>query len=168
MMSVLGVEAGPIDQVEAAADHVTGCESRPVGLAGAGTAKTVTVVAVVTIRMFVPAGQTIHVHTLGTEPDPHVPVSSLGHNSDFEVVDAAGGGNGVGGSDRGSVFVSLSVTFVLHAQVVERKSDVIKFVFGRPAPWQRGLFFVDHGVQHFESLVEGQARVLASAEHLES
>ena len=115
MVSVLGVETGPVDQIEAAADDVAGCESRPVGLPGAGAAKTVAVVAVVTVRMFVPAGQAVHVHTLGAKSHPHVPVPSLGHDSDLEVVDAARGRDGVGGSDGRSVFVSLPVPFVLDA-----------------------------------------------------
>lgn len=54
MVTVLCVEARVVDQVDAAADDVTGCEGGPVGLARARRTKRVTVVAVVAVRMFVP------------------------------------------------------------------------------------------------------------------
>ena len=54
-MAVLGVEAGVVDEVDAAANHVAGGEGGAVGLAGAGGAEGVAVVAVVTVRVLVPA-----------------------------------------------------------------------------------------------------------------
>ena len=53
-------------------------------------------------------------------------------------------------------------------KVVEWKSDVVELVLGGPAPRQRRLVLVDHRVQDFQSLVDGQVRVLASAQHLEA
>lgn len=53
-MAVLGVEAGVVDEVDAAADHVARGERGSVGLPGAGRAEGVTVVSVVTIRVLVP------------------------------------------------------------------------------------------------------------------
>ena len=54
MMPVLGVEAGSVDEVDAAADDVVGREGGPVWLPGAGAAETMPVVAVVAIGVFVP------------------------------------------------------------------------------------------------------------------
>lgn len=55
MVSIFSVEACVVDKVDAAADDVAGGEGRAVGLAGAGRAKRVAVVAVVSVRMFVPS-----------------------------------------------------------------------------------------------------------------
>ena len=49
VVSVLGVEAGAVDEVNAAADDVSRGESRAVGLARARRAKGVAVVAVITV-----------------------------------------------------------------------------------------------------------------------
>jgi len=54
-VSVLGVEAGVVDEVDAAANHVARGEGGPVWLAGAGGAEGVAIVAVVTVRVLVPA-----------------------------------------------------------------------------------------------------------------
>ena len=56
-MPVLGVEAGSVDEVDAAADDVVGREGGPIRLAGAGAAETVPVVSVVAVGVFVPTGQ---------------------------------------------------------------------------------------------------------------
>lgn len=55
MVPVLRVEACVVDQVHAAADDVARGERRPVGLARAGRAEGVAVVAVVAVRVFIPA-----------------------------------------------------------------------------------------------------------------
>lgn len=54
MVSVLGVEAGVVDEVDAATDHVTRSKGRPVRLPRARRAERVPVIAVVTVRVLVP------------------------------------------------------------------------------------------------------------------
>lgn len=54
MVSVLGVEAGVVDEVDAAADDVPGGEGGPVRLPGARRAERVPVVAVIPVRVLVP------------------------------------------------------------------------------------------------------------------
>lgn len=54
MVSVLGVEAGIIDEVDAATDHVTRGKGGPVRLPRARRTERVPVVAVVTVRVLVP------------------------------------------------------------------------------------------------------------------
>lgn len=111
VVAILRVERGVVDQIDAAADHVTGSEGRPVRLTSAGRAKAVTVIAVVTIRVLVPSRQPIHVDTVCREPDAHVPITSLAHNLHLEVVQAAGCWYGVCCANTGSVFVSFTVTW---------------------------------------------------------
>lgn len=60
MMSVLCVEACVVDEVDSAADDVTGGEGRPVRLSRARRAERMPVIAVVAVRVLVPA--------LGTKP----------------------------------------------------------------------------------------------------
>lgn len=55
MVSIFSVEACVVYKVDATSDDVTSSEGGSVGLAGAGGTKRVTVVAVVTVRVFVPA-----------------------------------------------------------------------------------------------------------------
>lgn len=55
MMSVLSVEARVVYEVDAAADNVARGEGGPVGLPRAGRAERVSIVAMVTVRVFVPA-----------------------------------------------------------------------------------------------------------------
>lgn len=111
VVAILRVERGVVDQVDAAADHVTGSEGRPVRLTCARRAKAVAVIAVVTIRVLVPPRQPIHVDTVCREPDAHVPITSLAHNLYLEVVQAAGCWYGVCCANTGSVFVSFTVTW---------------------------------------------------------
>ena len=99
MVPVLGVEAAVLDEVEAAADHVVGGEGRPVGLAGAGAAEAVPVVAVVTVRLLVPPRQPVHADVLRGQADPHVAVAAFAHDLDLEVVEAARGWYGVRSPD---------------------------------------------------------------------
>lgn len=54
MVSVLGVEAGIVDEVDAATDHVPRGEGGPVRLPRARRAERVPVVAVVAVRVLVP------------------------------------------------------------------------------------------------------------------
>lgn len=54
MVSVLRVEAGIVDEVDAAADHVARGKGGPVRLPRARRAERVPVVAVVTVRVLVP------------------------------------------------------------------------------------------------------------------
>lgn len=53
-MAVLGVEAGVVNEVDAAANHVARRERGSVRLAGAGGAEGVAVVSMVTVRVLVP------------------------------------------------------------------------------------------------------------------
>jgi len=132
MMAILGIETRPVNQVKSTANDVTSCESWPVGLASARTAETVPIIAVIAVGMFVPAWQPIHVHALCAKTDAHVAVAAFRNYLHLEVVDAAGGGYGVGGSDRGCVFVCLAVALVLHAQVVEGQANVVELVLAGP------------------------------------
>lgn len=111
VVAILRVERGVVDQIDTAADHVTGSEGRPVRLTCAGRAKAVAVIAVITIRVLVPSWQPIHVDTVCREPNAHVPITSLAHNLYFEVVQAAGCWYGVCCANTGSVFVSFTVTW---------------------------------------------------------
>lgn len=60
MVAVLGVEAGVVDEVDAAADDVARGEGGPVRLARARRAEGVSVVAVVSVRMLVPPWNTTY------------------------------------------------------------------------------------------------------------
>lgn len=55
MMTIFRVEGGVVDEINAATDHVTGGEGRPVRLPGATWAETVTVVTVITVWVLVPS-----------------------------------------------------------------------------------------------------------------
>lgn len=57
-MSVLGVEASVVYEVDAAADDVASGERRAVRLSGARGAERVTVVSVITVRVFIPTCST--------------------------------------------------------------------------------------------------------------
>ena len=73
MMSVFGVEASVIDEIDATADDVTRGESRSVRLPSTGRAKRMTVVTVITVRVLIPTGEAIHIDPLGRQTDSHVP-----------------------------------------------------------------------------------------------
>ena len=88
MVTVLGIEARPVNKVKTAANDVTGCKCRAVCLACARTAKAVTVVAVISVRMFVPTRQPIHVHTLSAKSYSHVPVTAFGNDFDLKVINS--------------------------------------------------------------------------------
>ncbi len=77
MMTILGIETRPVNQIKATANDVTGCECWPVCLSRSGTAETMPVISVIAVRMLVPARQPIHVHTLCTKAHTHVPVATF-------------------------------------------------------------------------------------------
>ena len=52
--SVLGVEARHVDEINAAANHVAGCERRPVRLTATRRAERVAIIAVITKRTLLP------------------------------------------------------------------------------------------------------------------
>ena len=89
MDAVLGVEAGPVYEIESAAHGVPGGECWPVWLTSAGAAEAVTVVSVISVTLFVPSGKSIHIHSLGRETHAHVAVTTLGYYLDLEVVETA-------------------------------------------------------------------------------
>ena len=72
MMSVFGVETRVVYEIDAASDDVTRGEGGSVRLTRARGAEGVTVVAVVTVRVLVPAGQAVHIHPLRRQTDSHV------------------------------------------------------------------------------------------------
>ena len=76
----------------------------------------------------------VHVDPLCGEADAHVAVAALGDDGHLEVVDSAGGGDGVRGAHRASVLVRLAVAAVLHAQVALRQPDEVVLVLVRPRP----------------------------------
>ena len=77
MMAILGIETRPVNQVKATANDVTGCECWPVRLTRARTAETVSVIAVIAVRMFVPARKPIHVHALRAQAHAHVAIAAF-------------------------------------------------------------------------------------------
>ena len=97
MDSILGVEAGTVDEIESAAHGVSSGECGAVWLAGAGAAEAVTIISVISVTLLVPARQSVHVHPLGRESHAHVAVSTLGDYLDLEVIEAARGWNGIYG-----------------------------------------------------------------------
>ena len=88
MDAVLGVEAGPVYEIESAAHGVPGGECGPVWLTSAGAAEAVTIVSVISVTLFVPSRKSVHVHALGRETHAHVAVTTLGDYLDLEVVEA--------------------------------------------------------------------------------
>ena len=76
----------------------------------------------------------VHVDPLCGEADAHVAVAALGDDGHLEVVDSAGGGDGVRGAHRAGVLVRLAVAAVLHAQVALRQPDEVVLVLVRPRP----------------------------------
>ena len=117
MNPIFSVEARAVTEIKTTTNHVVRSESWPVGLTSAGAAEAVTVISVISVALFVPAGQPVHVDALGRQTNSHVAVPALAHNLHLEVVEATGGGDGVGGSHRAGVFVSLAVAFVMYSEV---------------------------------------------------
>jgi len=107
---ILRVETSVVDEVDTTTDDIIGGEGGPVGLPRARGAERVAIISVVTVRVLIPAGQAVHVDTLGGEANAHVPVPTLADNLDFKVVEAAGRRDRVGGPDTGGILVSLPVT----------------------------------------------------------
>ena len=97
MDAILGVEAGPVYEIEGASHGVPSGECWPVWLPGAGAAEAVTIVPVISVTLFVPSRQSVHVHSLGRETHAHVAITTLGDDLDLEVVEATRGWNGMDG-----------------------------------------------------------------------
>ena len=72
VVSVFGIEASIVDEIDATSDDVSGGESGTVRLTSAGGAEGVTIIAMVTVRVFVPSGQTVHVDALRRKSDSHI------------------------------------------------------------------------------------------------
>ena len=128
MNPIFSIEAGAVTKIKTTTNHIVRSESWPVSLTSARTTEAVPVISVVAIALFVPARQSVHVDPLGGQTDSHVAVPALAHNLHLEVVEATGGGDGVGGSHRARVFMSLSVAFVVYSEVGLRESDVVVFI----------------------------------------
>ena len=97
MDAVLGVEAGPVNEIEGAAHSVPSGEGRPVWLTGARATEAMTIVTVISVTLFVPTRKSVHVHALGRETHAHVTVTTLGDYLDLEVVEATRGWYGMDG-----------------------------------------------------------------------
>ena len=65
MYSIFGIKTRPINEVEATPDDISSGEGWTIGLTCARTTEAVAVISVITITLFVPAWQSVHVHTLG-------------------------------------------------------------------------------------------------------
>lgn len=91
MVAVLRVEGSVIDEIHTTADYIARGKRWPIRLPCSRRAKTVTVVAVVPVRVFVPAWQPVHVYTMGGQTDSHVTVSAFTDDLHLEVVEATGG-----------------------------------------------------------------------------
>ena len=74
MVTVFGVEASVVYEINAASDDISGSESGAIRLASAGRTKRMAVVTVVTVRVFIPSGKTVHIHALRRKTNSHVPV----------------------------------------------------------------------------------------------
>lgn len=103
MVTVLGVEARVVHQIDATADDVTGGEGRSVRLPVTGRAERVAIVTVVTIRLLVPARQPIHLEVRVRQPDAHVTIAPLRDDLHLEVVQPASGRYRVRRTHRGSI-----------------------------------------------------------------
>ena len=126
--SILCVETWSINKVETTADDVSSGECWTIGLTCARAAEAVTIISMVTIALLVPARQSVHVDSLSWETHTHVPISTLGDDLHLEVVEATGGGDGVGGPDWAGVFVCLAVTFVVNSEIGLWETNVIVFI----------------------------------------
>lgn len=136
VMAILCVECGVVDQIDAAADHVTGSEGRPIRLTRAGRAEAVAVITMVTIRVLVPSWQPVHVDTVCREANAHVAIATFAHNLYFEVVQTAGCWYGVRCANAGSVFVSFTVTWGKKEKTTPR--SLLSTLIARRIPEDRG------------------------------
>ena len=99
MNTILCVEAGAINEVEPAPNDISCGEGGTVGLTSAGAAEAVTIVSMVSVALFVPAWQPVHVDPLGRQTHPHVAVPPLGHYLDLKIIQPTGGWDGMGRAD---------------------------------------------------------------------
>ena len=109
-MSVLGVKSGVVDEVDSASNDITGGKSRPIWLACTRRTKTVSVVTVVSVRVFVPTRKSVDVNSVRRETDSHVTVSPFAHDLHLEVIQATSCRYRMRRADTGSVFVCLPIT----------------------------------------------------------
>lgn len=110
MVSVLGVKSGVINEVDSATNNVTGGKRRPIWLARARGAETVSVVAVVSVGVFVPARESVDVNSVCREANSHVTISAFAHDLHLEVIQATGSWYRMCRANACSVFVCLPIT----------------------------------------------------------
>jgi hypothetical protein len=149
VVAIFRVKTRVIYEIDAASDDVSRRKGGSVRLTGARRTERMAVVAVITIRLFVPTWQSVHVDALGGQTDAHVAVAPFADDLHLEVVEAARGGDGVRRLDARRISVRLAVTFVVNAQIVLGQSDVVVLFFGAPGARQRRLILVHGGIQSF-------------------
>lgn len=105
VVSVLRVETSVVHQIDATTDYVARSEGRSIWFTRTGTAERVAVIAVISVGLLVPAGQTVHLEVLRGQSDAHVAVAPLRNDLHLEVVQATGRRNRMRSSDRSCIVV---------------------------------------------------------------
>ena len=117
MDPIFSIETRAIYEIKTTTNDVVSSEGGPIRLPSSRATEAVTVVAVVSVALLVPAGQSVHVDSLSRQTNAHVSVTAFAHNLDLEVVEATGGRDRVGGPHRAGVLVSFAVAFIVNSQV---------------------------------------------------
>ena len=117
MDPIFSIETRAIYEIKTTTNDVVSSEGGPIGLPSSRATEAVTVVAVVSVALLVPAGQSVHVDSLSRQTNAHVSVTAFAHYLDLEVVEATGGRYRVGGPHRAGVLVSFAVAFIVNSQV---------------------------------------------------
>lgn len=106
--AVVRVEASIVHHVNATADNVARGKGWPVRLSRSWAREGVAVVAMIAVRLFIPARQAIHLEVLRRQSDAHVAISTLRDDLHLEIVQATGGRNWMGCSHRCGIIVRLA------------------------------------------------------------
>lgn len=110
-MSVLRVEGSVFNKIHATADHIACGERGPVRLARSGWTKAVPIVAMVTVGVFVPTWQPVHVNAMGGQAYSHVTVPAFTNDLHLEVIEAAGCRYGMRCAHTCRILVGFPVTW---------------------------------------------------------
>ena len=93
MYSIFGIKTRPIDKVEATTNDISSSEGWTIGLTSARTTEAVSVISVISVTLFVPTWQSVHVHTLGRQTNTHVAITAFGNDFNLIIIKATGGWN---------------------------------------------------------------------------
>ena len=78
MYSIFGIKTRSIDKVEATTNDISSSEGWTIGLTSARTTEAVSIISVISVTLFVPTWQSVHVHTLGRQTHTHVAITAFG------------------------------------------------------------------------------------------